>query len=195
MLTEALQKKNLFYRLYLIDKASADFYRQQPCPKCGGPLYFGNYFRKPRGEPEDTPEEYFLQFSLCCGITGCRRRLTPPSCRFLGQKVYWFPVLVSVVSDWQNGFFGNRFMGLVFETGISRHTLKRWVQYFKDTFPASSLWRKLRGQVPACVSNTHLPSSLVNFYLTLKTNAAKALIASLTFLSGRSCSHSKIRAG
>ncbi len=70
-----IKNKNLFIHLYEIDKNTAKHYRQLPCPHCGGPLYFSNCMRKPRGEPEDVPEEFFIQFSLCCGTEGCRKRL------------------------------------------------------------------------------------------------------------------------
>ena len=86
MLSEVLKNESLFQDLYKIDLATAEQYRQMKCPHCQGPLYYANYPRKPRGEPDGVSEKYFLQFSLCCGAQGCRRRLIPPTCRFLGKK-------------------------------------------------------------------------------------------------------------
>lgn len=191
MLTKLIKKKNLFSHLYKIDKNTAERYRQLPCPHCGGQLYFSNYMRKPRGEPEDVPEKYFLQFSLCCGTEGCRKRLIPPSCRFLGRKVYWFAVILCVLTDWQNTNEKITVSEWSIKTGISRHTIKRWLAFFRDTFPASQTWRLLRGRISACVRNRNLPSDLIHHCRTLKSTAKDALIASLMFLSGGS----KIRAG
>lgn len=195
MLSEHLKKESLFHHLYTIDKKTAEQLRQQPCPHCGGHLYYSNYYRKPRGEPEGVQQDYFLQFSLCCGKEGCRRRMQPPSCRFLGRKVYWFAVILSIVSDWQNGDLEHTLQGLSIATGISRQTIKRWIMYFHDTFPASNLWKMLRGQVSASVNNTGLPSNLINYYLSVKFSAIEALVNGLIFLSGKSVSHHKIRAG
>jgi len=191
MLSELIKKKNLFSDLYEIDKNTAERYRQLPCPHCGGPLYFSNYMRKPRGEPENVPEKYFIQFSLCCGTEGCRKRLMPPSCRFLGRKVYWFAIILCILTDLQNTSEKITVSDWSIQTGISRNSIKRWLAFFHDTFPASQTWRRLRGRISACVMNSNLPSSLINYSRTLKSTAKDALVASLIFLSGGS----KIRAG
>lgn len=102
MLSELLKNKSLFYQLFLIDKEIAEQYRQMKCPYCGGTLHYANYYRKPRGEPEDIDEECFIRFSLCCGQEGCRRRVIPHSCRFSGRKIYWFVNILIVVYECQN---------------------------------------------------------------------------------------------
>lgn len=190
MLSELIKKKNLFSNLYKIDKKTAEQYRQLPCPHCGGPLYFSNYMRKPRGEPEGVPEKYFIQFSLCCGTEGCRKRLIPPSCRFLGRKIYWFAVIVCILTDFQNDEKPT-VLDWSLRTGICRQTIKRWIAFFHDTFPTSRTWRRLRGQISACVKNSRLPSDFINYCRKLKSNTKDALVSSLIVLSGGS----KIRAG
>ena len=60
--------RKLDHDLFLLTKI-------QPCPHCGGQLDTSNIPRKPRGAGELES----LQFSLCCRVDGCRRRLTPPS--------------------------------------------------------------------------------------------------------------------
>jgi len=58
-------------------------------PGLHGALHKSNYQRKPRGGPLAlTGEQYALRFSLCCGWRDCRRRVLPPSLRFLGRRVY-----------------------------------------------------------------------------------------------------------
>ncbi len=51
MLSKVIENESLFWDLYKIDLATAELYRQKKCPHCQGPLYYANYFRKPRGEP------------------------------------------------------------------------------------------------------------------------------------------------
>lgn len=195
MLSEVLKNKSLFLDLYKIDLATAEEYRQKRCPYCQGPLHYANYPRKPRGEPDGVPEEYFLQFSLCCGKEGCRRRLIPPTCRFLGRKVYWYAAILTIVSDWQNKIQNMTISKLARKMGISRNTLKRWIHFFKNTFPVSVQWKKIRGCVSAIVKNDRLPGSLINSYLKQQSNIEKALISCLKFLSQGIEISQKIRSG
>jgi hypothetical protein len=56
---------------------------------CGGVLHSGRYWRKARGLPTGLDKEaYGWRFSFCCAVDGCRRRMTPPSLRFLRRRVY-----------------------------------------------------------------------------------------------------------
>jgi len=166
-----------------------------PCPFCGGALHFANYPRKPRGEPEGVPEECFIRFSLCCGTEGCRHRIMPPSCRFIGRKVYWYVVILVIVSDWQNKTWKTNIFRLSKVFGISRNTINRWVGFFKDIFPQSLKWQRIRGQVSASIRNNDLPSSLVNHFLNLKSSVKEALLSCLKFLSQGSGFYQIIRAG
>lgn len=195
MLSKVLKNESLFWDLYKIDLATAKLYRKKQCPHCQGPLHYANYPRKPRGEPEGLPEEYFVRFSLCCGKEGCRRRLTPPSCRFLGKKVYWYAAILTIVSDWQNKIQNMTISELAGKMGISRNTLKRWIYFFKNTFPVSFQWKKIRGRVSTIVKNDCLPGSLIHFYLQQQSNIEKALISCLNFLSQGSEISQKIRPG
>ncbi len=195
MLSEVLKSESLFWNLYKIDLATAERYRQMKCPHCQGPLYYANYLRKPRGEPEGLSEECFLQFSLCCGREGCRRRLIPPTCRFLGKNIYWYAAILTIVSDWQNQSVGITMSRFAETIGISRNTLRRWVGLFKEIFPTSAQWKKIRGRVPASVKNDSLPASLVNFYLHQQASIKETLISCLSFLSQGNEISQKIRAG
>ena len=75
-----------------IDQALAKDARKPGCP-CGGRLHWANYPRNPRGGPENLPKECCYRLSLCCDRDGCRKRVTPPSTRFLGRKVYLLSVI------------------------------------------------------------------------------------------------------
>jgi len=90
---DSLLRDVAFWRFLLnIDREFAKNAREDGC-SCGGHLHAGNYFRNPRGGPDGLPKECCLRLSLCCDREGCRKRLTPPSVRFLGAKVYLLPVI------------------------------------------------------------------------------------------------------
>ena len=73
--------------LLAVDEDLAAETRKKGCP-CGGRLHCANYPRKPKGTPAQLPEPQRLRLSFCCDRDGCRKRVTPPSVRFLGRKVY-----------------------------------------------------------------------------------------------------------
>jgi len=88
-------------------------------------LHRAYYLRKPRGGPEDIPDEFCRRLSLCCGWEGCRQRQLPPSCLFLGRRVYWSAVILVVTTLRQQravGFSANQMRKTY---GISRQTLLR----------------------------------------------------------------------
>jgi hypothetical protein len=102
MLSELLQKVSLFRLLYQIDLDLANQQRQCGCPYCGGRLDRAGYERKPRGGPPGIPEQYLIRHSLCCSQADCRRRSLPPSCLFMGRRVYWGCVILVVMALRQN---------------------------------------------------------------------------------------------
>ena len=195
MLSEVLKNESLFQDLYKIDLATAEQYRQMKCPHCQGPLYYANYPRKPRGEPDGVSEKYFLQFSLCCGAQGCRRRLIPPTCRFLGKKIYWYAAIITIVSDWQNAANGITISKFAEKAGISRNTLKRWINWFEEIFPASPEWKKIRGRVSSDIKNNTLPGSLLHSFRRQYPSVKTAVKRCLSFLSQASEMSLKTRDG
>ena len=89
-----LADASLFTKLEIIDQELAQEVRSTPCPACGGPLHQANFPRKPRGGPKEIEKRPHIRYSYCCGREGCRKRLTPPSIRFLGPKVYFSLTIV-----------------------------------------------------------------------------------------------------
>lgn len=183
MLPDLLRDISLFRVLHQIDQDLAEECRQAGCPFCRGPLHYGSYFRKPRGGPEDIPEEYKKRLSLCCAREECRRRVLPPSCLFMGRKVYWQAVILVAMTLHQrrpSGFAVNR---LVRMFSIPRNTLVRWIQYFRAVFPINAQWQRLRGRVNAIVSNQDLPGNLVEHFLTHSSPPSTGLLDCLRFLA------------
>jgi hypothetical protein len=86
----------LYSMLLQIDQDLAAETRLKGCPYCGGILHSACYPRKLEGPcvPQDSKAN--VRFSFCCSNDGCRRRVTPPSVRFLGRKRYLSAVVILV---------------------------------------------------------------------------------------------------
>ena len=183
MLPELLQKSSLFSLLHRIDRDLASQCREKRCPFCGGPLNQANYERKPRGGPEDLPEEYLIRQSLCCSRENCRRRTLPASCLFMGRRVYWAGVILVIMALRQNRPNGASTIKLMRMFGISRKTLFRWIDYFREEFPISAQWQRLRGRVHASVRNSELPGGLLRYFIRYADSAEEGLVRCLRFLA------------
>lgn len=93
--------------------------KAKSCPRCGGQLDTAHFPRKLRDPGTEWEER---RFSLCCRNEGCRKRLTPPSLRFFGRKVYsaWVVILVLDFCE-----------ALGVDRLISRQTLARYRQFWQ----------------------------------------------------------------
>jgi hypothetical protein len=183
MLAELLEKANLFHLLFQIDLDLACKCRLSGCPYCGGALHQSNYVRKPRGGPPEIPESCCIRHSFCCGACDCRRRVLPASCRFWGRRVYWGAVILVVTALGQgrtSGFSVNKLSRLF---GIDRKTICRWMLYFREQFPYTPLWRRLRGKVSADVKDSALPSGLVRYFIDQFGSEESAIGQCLRFLA------------
>lgn len=153
------QRASLFILLSRIDWAQAEAIRRVGCPLCGGPLHRATYRRKPRGGPK-LPERLSVRLGLCCGH--CRRRVLPPSVLFLGRKVYWAAVVVLASAMRQRRAKAASASRLRELFGASWKTVRRWMRWWANDFPASRPWRAFRGQVPVSVRDDELPASLID---------------------------------
>ena len=183
MLAELLQKSSLFSLLHRIDVDLANQCRERRCPFCGGPLHQAKYERKPRGGPEGLPEECLVRQSLCCGRGDCRCRCLPPSCLFMGRRVYWAGVILVVMALRQNRAEGASASELMRMFGMSRKTLFRWMTYFREAFSCSTQWQKLRGRVHSSVTNSELPGNLLEYFIRYADSAEEGLVGCLRFLA------------
>ena len=158
MILKSIHNVKLYQLLFFLDKDLAEQKRSHSCPFCGAPLHISNYQRKPRGGPDHLAETFSLRHSLCCSAENCRRRVLPFSLRFWDRKVYWsLVILVTIVLQQERteGYSAGKIMRLI---GISRHTLKRWIQYFKDIFPQSAKWKQVRGLLSVGLPPGSIPS-------------------------------------
>jgi hypothetical protein len=171
-------------RLYALlrkyDEDLAASARENGC-ECGGVLHVANYPRKPRGGPAagDACPEDDLRFSFCCDREGCRVRVTPPSLRFLGRRVF-FGAVVVLVSAMMNGPTRRRVAELSSLVGASERTLRRWRTWWRTAFTESALWRAEAGCFARPVAPGALPHSLLERFAG---DEGERLVAALRFLS------------
>ena len=149
-----LADQELFQLLEKVDTDLTEEARAKGCLPCGGKLHRADYDRKPRGGPQ-----WDVRFSLCCARAGCRRRLTPPSVRFMGRRVYAGLVVV-LVSAMRHGLKPERVECLREALGIDRRTLERWRQWWLVTFVESSFWREVRARFMPPLGLQTMPLSL-----------------------------------
>jgi hypothetical protein len=150
--------------LLKVDQDLAEETRKKACT-CGGRLHTANYLRKPRGTPRQLPEQECLRLSFCCDRDGCRKRVTPPSVRFLGPKVY-LGVVVILISALRQGPSPRRVRELSARFGADRRTIARWQIFWREHFPQTPFWKIKRARLVPLVEIASLPYSLVDAFLS-----------------------------
>jgi hypothetical protein len=181
MIAHSLPRGASFWSfLYSVDQDLAEASRQQACP-CGGRLHRANYPRSPRGCPDHLPEQCNLRLSFCCDRDGCRKRVTPPSVRFLGRKVYLAATVV-LVAAMQQGPSPRRVGELSSLFGADRRTIARWQVFWREHFPQTPFWKVARGHLAMVVEITALPLSLFDAFFR-SDNPSQNWVNLLRFLS------------
>ncbi len=163
MYHELLRDASFWLFLFSVDQDLAETARQEACP-CGGRLHRANYPRKPRGGPDKLPEEYGYRLSFCCARDGCRKRVTPPSVRFLGRKVYLGAVVI-LVSAMRQGPTPRRAGELSRLFGADWRTIARWQVFWREHVPQTPFWRIARGLLAPADAIDVLPRSLTEVFL------------------------------
>lgn len=162
MYRDLLRDARFWSFLFSIDRDLAESTRQKACP-CGGRLHCANYPRKPRGGG-DLPEQYGYRLSFCCHRDGCRKRVTPPSVRFLGRKVYLGAVVI-LVAAMRQGPSPRRVGELSTLFGADRRTIARWQVFWREHFPQTPFWKVARARLLPAVEIAALPLSLLEAFL------------------------------
>jgi hypothetical protein len=148
--------------LFSVDQNLAATSRKAGCA-CGGRLHCANYPRKPRGA-EPLPEPYQHRLSFCCERDGCRKRVTPPSVRFLGRKVYLGAVVI-LVAAMRQGSSPHRVAELSRLFGADRRTIVRWQVFWRDHVPQTPFWKVARGRLLPAVAIAPLPQTLLEAFV------------------------------
>jgi hypothetical protein len=148
-----------FYELLLaFDRDIAVAARAVGCARCGGVLHSARFRRKPRGGPAGLGEAYDQRLSFCCASDLCRKRMTPPSFRFFGRKVYLGAVVV-LVSAMRQGAIAAR--QLCETVGVGRRTIARWREWWRRAFVASPFWREVSAAFMPPVDQERPPVSVL----------------------------------
>ena len=154
-----------FWRFLLgIDWDSAEKAREKGC-SCGGHLHAAHYFRNPRGGPDGLSKESCVRLSFCCDRDGCRKRLTPPSVRFLGPKVYLLPVIF-LAAAMRQGPSPRAMHELSVLFGADRRTIARWQVLWGEQFPQTRFWKVERARFVPVLDVATLPLSLLRAFFT-----------------------------
>jgi hypothetical protein len=175
---DVLSDSRFFSALTKFDGDLAAGVRAAGCG-CGGRLDSARYPRKPRGGPAALGAEYGWRLSFCCAEEGCRRRVTPPSVRYLGRRVY-LGVVVVLVSAMEHGLSLRRVAALTQHLGIGLRTLRRWRQWWRTVFVRSRVWRGGRGRFVPPVDETALPRACLERF---SGAAGERVLAMLCFLT------------
>jgi hypothetical protein len=127
----------------LLEKVDADLaqeVRQKGCLFCRGKLHRADFDRKPRGGPQ-----WDRRYSFCCAQEDCRRRRNPESVRFLGRRVYAGLVVV-LITVMIHGLKPERVRRIREALQVDSRTVKRWRQWWLDSFVRSSFWKAARAR-------------------------------------------------
>ena len=159
MMEQFVFGREFFALLEEEDERIAEQVAAAGCAVCGGPLYRGDYDRKPRGAQIAAGAEASVRrFSLCCGREGCRHRATPPSLRFLGRRVYVGAVVIaaSIVGLLQKA------AGAIREaTGVPARTVHRWLSWWQGPFLTTLVFVTVRARL-IDVAVDALPKSILD---------------------------------
>jgi hypothetical protein len=149
--------------LFEIDQKRAEEVRSEKCPSCGCNLHSAHYLRKPRG-PRNLPKQYRYRLSFCCARDGCRKRVTPPSVRFLGRKVYLGAVVI-LISAMRQGPTPRRVRELTELFQVDRRTIYRWREFWNELFPKTTFWKEARARLVPVLEIVELPRSLLEGFV------------------------------
>jgi hypothetical protein len=165
--------------LRLLDDDLAARARAAGCSVCGGVVHSASFARKPRGGPADLDAECERRPSFCCAADDCRKRVTPPSVRFLGRKVYLGAVVV-LATALRHGTTPRRSARLRELFGVSAKTVARWRTWWREVFAESPQWRAAQSRFARPVATSALPASLLERFAG---DVMEQLVSTLLFLA------------
>jgi hypothetical protein len=176
MLHKVLNDARFFYFLLLIDQDIAEIYQARRCPFCGGILDVGHFSRKPRGQPDGVKDDFKKRFSFCCRKDGCRKRVTPPSVRYLDRKIY-LKILTVLVVTMKDGASNKNIKQLKSTLKIDWHTLKRWRDWWTSVFPKTNHGIVVRGRLPPSNAQGSLICQAMRSFLSTLDDLIKVMVA------------------
>lgn len=177
-----LTDSRLFQFVERIDQAAVASAGNRECSHCGGRLDRADYRRKPRGAPAGDASAYERRPSFCCREDGCRRRQTPALVGLLGRRVYLSVVVVLAAACCQ-GPSPMRLATLRQALGVAPRTLRRWLVWWRETFPQTSAWQLQRAALVPPVCDQTLPASLLERLAPLDCDGLGGVVVLLRHLA------------
>jgi hypothetical protein len=109
-----------------------------------------------------------MRLSTCCRC--CRKRVTRPSVRFLGRKVYAGAIVILATMS-------------VLVCGAAGRTLARWRAWWTTVLPTTTFWQAACGRlVPAVPTGRPAGALLERFEQSCRGATPEALVGTLRFL-------------
>lgn len=172
----------LYNYLLAIDRDLAAGARRAGCRRCAGRLDSASYPRKPRGGPAHALGAHdHRRLSFCCAQ--CRKRLTSPSVRFLGRRVYYGAVVVLACLK---ALTAKRVIELRALLGVDRRTLRRWRRWWREQFVRLSWWRLAKARFSPALDQGRLPEALLERFAGAPEPPLVALLRFLSPITTRS---------
>ena len=109
--------------------------------------------------------------------------MLPPSVLFWGRRVYWGVVVLVVTALRQGRVAGVTVQRLETLFGVTRLTLRRWCTYFRDCFPQTPAWQRLRGRLAVPV-RPGVIGDLLTAFLRVRGDPEPGLVACLAACQG-----------
>lgn len=168
-----------YHVLACIDSDLAATARRVGCARCSGVLHSARFRRKPRGTPAGHRGDD-RRASFCCAV--CRKRVTPPSVRFLGRRIYLGAVVVlaAALQQGSNRWRAHRLRELF---GVSLQTLARWRVWWQEAFVESGFWKAAKAAFSPAVAEALAPGSLLERFGGDELERLAALLRFLAPLS------------
>jgi hypothetical protein len=101
----------------------------------------------------------------------------------MGPKVHWRVVILVVMAIRQRQAPKTSVEEIEELFDVPVRTVVRWTAFFRDTFPESNTWKRLRGRISTVVSSATLPGTLVEYFLAQHTDVTQALVACMSLLA------------
>jgi len=92
-------------------------------------------------------------------------------------------VILVLTMAFQGRKSGHAVKKLQEQVGVSVKTLERWAAYFREDFPRSACWQRVRGRVDAGVKDSDLPGSLLSLFFEIHGEGEAGFLACLCFLA------------
>lgn len=178
MYAEVVASASFVEVLVEIDRALSSALKARGCQVCGAVLDIAHYPRKPRG-PWPLGEDDCVFFGLCCRRQGCRRRVRPPSVRFMGRYVY-LGVAVMLGAALRQGALQLSVAETSAAIGADRRTLSRWGRWWTERVGRSRTFEIARAELMPPPAGADLPRSLLNSFVG---TAAERVRYALEFLA------------